>query len=91
MNRRELNNFFNRQIDEYSKLDARIGALKEKVAEVNSMENDSMIQINMGLCIFSISKESALTMLTEAVAVEQEYHHMMYQRFDRAVGVLNGE
>lgn len=50
-----------------------------------------MIQVNMGLCIFSISKESAQAMLREAIVVEQEYHRMMQERFHNAVGVINGE
>ena len=91
MNRKELSSFFNKHLEEYAKIDSRISALRSKIDEVLSMEDDSMIQLNMGLCIFSISKESAQAMLREAIVVEQEYHRMMQERFHNAVGVINGE
>lgn len=91
MNRKELSSFFNKHLEDYAKIDNRIGMLRQKIDEVLSMENDSMIQLNMGLCIFSVSKEDAQTMLRNAIIVEQEYHRMMQERFNTAVGVINGE
>lgn len=91
MNRTELNSYFKDKLDQFSKIDARIGELNRKLKEVKSMENDSLIQINMGICIFSVSKEQAEKMLVDAIEVEHEYHRVLQSRFHKAVGVMNGE
>lgn len=91
MNRKELSNFFKKHLEEYAKIDNRIEMIRNKMDEILSMEDDSMIQLNMGLCIFSVSKEDAQVMLRNAITFEQEYHRMMQERFNTAVGVINGE
>lgn len=91
MNRKELNDYIRSKIDEFSRIDARIVEIQRKLTEVRSMENDSLIQINIGICVFSISKESAEAMLQEALQIERNYHLTLQQRFNKAVGILNGE
>lgn len=91
MNHNELKHFFDGQLQAYAKISTRIGELKTKLAQINTMEDDSLIQLNMGLAIFSVGKESAVKILSEAIEVEQNYFHIMTDRFHRAVGVINGE
>ena len=60
MNRTELNSFFKQKLEEFSAIDARIGELRKKLSQANTMEDDSLMQINMGICVFSVSKERAI-------------------------------
>lgn len=91
MNRSELNVYFKDKLEQFSKIDSRIAELSRKLKEVKSMESDSLIQINMGICIFSVSKDKAQEMLSDAIQVEHEYHHLLQERFHKAVGVMNGD
>ena len=49
------------------------------------------MQINMGICVFSVSKERAIELLNEAIEIEVNFHRIMQSRFDKAVGALMGE
>lgn len=91
MGHNEIRVFFTTKISDYQKISARLGELKRKLGEVRSMEDDSMIQLNMGLSIFSVSKESATMILIEAINVEEQYHGLMHDRFMDAMAIINGE
>lgn len=91
MNRNELQFFFKGKLEEYLKIDTTIQELYSKLNQVNAMTDDSLIQLNMGLAIFSVSKETAQGILNEAIAVEENYHKLMSIKFDKAVKVLRGE
>ena len=91
MNHNEFKIFFDKKLAEFSKISSRIGELKRKLGEVRSMEDDSMIQLNMGIAIFSVSKDSATKILIEAINVEEQYHRIMHDRFSDAVAIVNGE
>ena len=45
----------------------------------------------MGICVFSVTKERAVQILSEAIEIEQNYHRIMQSRFDKAVSALMGE
>lgn len=91
MNRRELQGFFEGKLNEFKMIDSRIDQLNKKLAEVSTMEADSLIQMNMGMAIFSASQETATALLKEAIEVERNYHRLMQERFHKAVGAMNGE
>ncbi len=91
MNRRELQGFFEGKLNEFKMIDSRIEQLAKKLNEVKTMEADSLIQLNMGIAIFSVSQETATSMLQEAIEVERNFHRLMQVRFDKAVGALMGE
>lgn len=91
MNRQEIKDYFGGKLNEYAMIDSKLHALREKMKDVDRMEADTLIQINMGLAIFSVSQETAYKMLEEAIAVEIQYRELMYSRFMLAVGALNGE
>lgn len=91
MNHVELKDFFNGRVNEYAKIETRIAMINDRIKEVVNMEDDSMIQLNMSLTIFSVSKLTALSLLREALDVENNYLHLMYDRFDSAVGIINGD
>ena len=91
MNHIELKDFFNGRVNEYAKIETRIAMINERIKEVVNMEDDSMIQLNMSLTIFSVSKLTALSLLREALDVENNYLRLMYDRFDSAVGIINGD
>lgn len=91
MNRRELQGFFEGKLNEFKMIDSRIETLQRKLKEVGTMEADSLIQMNMGLAMFSCTQETATALLTEAIEVERNYHRLMQERFHKAVGALMGE
>lgn len=91
MNRNELRGFFEGKLNEFKMIDSRIEQLQKKLKEVSAMEADSLIQMNMGMAIFSASQETATALLNEALEVERNYHRLMQVRFDKAVGALMGE
>ena len=91
MNRTELQSFFEGKLNEFKMIDTRIGELRKKLNQANSIEDDSLMQINMGICVFSVTKERAVQILSEAIEIEQNYHRIMQIRFDKAVGALMGE
>ena len=91
MNRTELNSFFKQKLEDFSAIDARIRELRKKLSQANTMEDESLMQINMGICVFSVNKERAVQILSEAIEIEQNYHRIMQYRFDKAVGALMGE
>ena len=91
MNRTELNSFFKQKLEEFSAIDARIEELRKKLQQARTIDDDSLMQINMGICVFSVSKERAVQILSEAIEVEQNYHSIMQSRFYKAVGALMGE
>ncbi|EOE0154447.1 hypothetical protein ACJ8S7_005100 [Klebsiella pneumoniae] len=91
MNRIELKRFFESKLVDFAQIETRIESLKAKRREAVSMEEDSLMQLNMGTCVFSVSQERAINILDEAIQIEQHYFHMMQERFHRAVGIMNGE
>ena len=91
MNRAELRGFFEGKLNEFKMIDSRIEELRKKLAQANTLEDDSLMQINMGICVFSVSKERAVQILSEAIEIEHNYHSIMQSRFDKAVGALMGE
>lgn len=91
MNRAELRGFFEGKLNEFKMIDSRIDELRKKLAQANTLEDDSLMQINMGICVFSVSKERAVQILSEAIEIEQNYHRIMQSRFYKAVGALMGE
>lgn len=91
MNRKELQSFFEGKLNEFKMIDSRIEELRKKLQQAKSIDDDSLMQINMGICVFSVSKERAVEILNEAIDIEINYHRIMQQRFHDAVGALNGE
>lgn len=91
MNHNEIHNYFAKKIGEYSKIASRVDELRRKLGQVRSMEDDSMIQLNMGISVFSVSKASATSILIEAINVEEQYARLMHDRFMDAIAIINGE
>ena len=91
MNRKELQAFFEGKLNEFKMIDSRIEELRKKLQQARTIDDDSLMQINMGICVFSVSKERAVQILSEAIEIEQNYHRIMKSRFDKAVGIMNGE
>ena len=91
MNRKELQSFFEGKLNEFKMIDSRIEELRKKLQQARTIDDDSLMQINMGICVFSVSKERAVELLNEAIEIEQNYHRIMQIRFDKAVGALMGE
>lgn len=91
MNRKELHSFFEGKLNEFKMIDSRIEELRKKLQQAKSIDDDSLMQINMGICVFSVSKERAVQILSEAIEIEQNYHRIMQSRFDKAVSALMGE
>lgn len=91
MNRKELQSFFEGKLNEFKMIDSRIEELRKKLQQARTIDDDSLMQINMGICVFSVSKERAVELLNEAIEIEINYHRIMQARFDKAVGVLMGE
>lgn len=91
MNRKELQSFFEGKLNEFKMIDSRIEELRKKLQQANTIDEDSLMQINMGICVFSVTKERAVQILSEAIEIEQNYHRIMQIRFDKAVGALMGE
>ena len=91
MNRKELQSFFEGKLNEFKMIDSRIEELRKKLQQARTIDDDSLMQINMGICVFSVSKERAVQVLSEAIEIEQNYHRIMQSRFNKAVGVLMGE
>ena len=91
MNRKELQAFFEGKLNEFKMIDSRIEELRKKLQQARTIDEDSLMQINMGICVFSVSKERAVQILSEAIEIEQNYHSIMQSRFDKAVGALMGE
>lgn len=91
MNRKELQSFFEGKLNEFKMIDSRIEELRKKLQQARTIDDDSLMQINMGICVFSVSKERAIEILNEAIEIEVNYHHIMQYRFDKAVGALMGE
>ena len=89
MNQKELKSFFDGKFNEFKMIESRVVELSKKLEQIRTMEDDSLIQLNMGLAIFSVSKESATAILKEAIQVENEYYRIMQSRFDKAVGALS--
>ena len=91
MNRKELQSFFEGKLNEFKMIDSRIEELRKKLQQARTIDDDSLMQINMGICVFSVTKERAVQILSEAIEIEQNYHHIMQIRFNKAVGALMGE
>lgn len=91
MNRKELQSFFEGKLNEFKMIDSRIEELRKKLQQARTIDDDSLMQINMGICVFSVSKERAVQILYEAIEIEQNYHRIMQSRFHKAVGALMGE
>ena len=91
MNRKELQSFFEGKLNEFKMIDSRIEELRKKLQQARTIDDDSLMQINMGICVFSVSKELAIEILNEAIEIDVNYHHIMQSRFDKAVGALMGE
>ena len=91
MNRKELQSFFEGKLNEFKMIDSRIEELRKKLQQARTIDDDSLMQINMGICVFSVTKERAVQILSEAIEIEQNYHRIMQIRFDKAVGALMGE
>ena len=77
MNRQELQSFFEGKLNEFKMIDSRIEELRKKLQQARTIDDDSLMQINMGICVFSVSKERALQILSEAIEIEQNYHRIM--------------
>ena len=90
MNRKELQSFFEAKLNEFKMIDSRIGELRRKLQQAVTIDDDSMMQVNMGICVFSVNKERAIDMLTDAIEIESGYHRIMQERFNKAVGALMG-
>lgn len=91
MNRARANDLFQSHIQQLSDIDRKVRYISKKMQEIESMENDSLIQINMGLCIFSVPKDQAQIVLESALEAEKKYQKILTDRFERAIGVLNGD
>lgn len=91
MNRKELQAFFEGKLNEFKMIDSRIDELRKKLQQARTIDDDSLMQINMGICVFSVTKERAIELLNEAIEIEVNFHRIMQSRFDKAVGVLMGE
>ena len=91
MNRKELQSFFEGKLNEFKMIDSRIEELCKKLQQARTIDDYSLMQINMGICVFSVTKERAVQILSEAIEIEQNYHRIMQIRFDKAVGALMGE
>lgn len=91
MNRKELQSFFEGKLNEFKMIDSRIEELRKKLQQARTIDEYSLMQINMGICVFSVTKERAVQILSEAIDIEQNYHRIMKIRFDKAVGALMGE
>lgn len=91
MNRKELQGFFEGRLNEFKMIDSRIEELRKKLQQARTIDDDSLMQVNMGICVFSVSKERAVELINEAIEIEFNYHRIMQSRFDKAVGALMGE
>lgn len=91
MNRKELQSFFEGKLNEFKMIDSRIEELRKKLQQARTIDDDSLMQINMGICVFSVTKERAIELLNEAIEIEVNFHRIMQFRFDKAVGALMGE
>ena len=91
MNRKELQSFFEGKLNEFKMIDSRIEELRKKLQQARTIDDDSLMQINIGICVFSVSKERTVQILSEVIEIEQNYHCIMQSRFDKAVGALIGE
>lgn len=91
MNRKELQGFFEGKLNEFKMIDSRIEELRKKLQQARTIDDDSLMQINMGICVFSVTKERAIELLNEAIEIEVNFHRIMQPRFDKAVGALMGE
>ena len=91
MNRKELQSFFEGKLNEFKMIDSRIEELRKKLQQARTIDDDSLMQINMGICVFSVTKVRAVQILSEAIEIEQNYHSIMQSRFDKSVGALMGE
>lgn len=91
MNRKELQSLFEGKLNEFKMIDSRIEELRKKLQQARTIDDDSLMQISMGVCIFSVSKERAVQILSEAIDIEQNYHHIMQIRLDKAISALMGE
>lgn len=91
MNRRELKLFFDDKLRQYSEIYSREQSLREKLCQIRTMPDDSLIQMNLGTCVFSVPKEQAVNLLYGQIEVECKYDLLMHERFMKAVGIINGE
>lgn len=90
MNHIELSKFFKGKLEEYTKIDTRVIELQKKLKQAKEIEDGTLMQINMGTCVFSVSRESAIQMLSEAILIERNYQKLMSDRFQSAVAVIEG-
>lgn len=81
MNRKELQDFFEGKLNEFKMIDSRIDELRKKLQQARTIDEDSLMQINMGICVFSVTKVRAVQILSEAIEIEQNYHRIMQSRF----------
>lgn len=91
MNRKELQSFFEGKLNEFKMIDSRIEELRKKLQQARTIDDDSLMQINMGICVFSVTKERAIELLNEAIEIEVNFHRIMQNRFNKAVSSLMGE
>lgn len=91
MNRAKANDLFQGHMKQLSDIDRKVRDITRKLQEIDSMENDSLIQMNLGLCIFSVPKDQVKIVLESALEQEKKYQEILASRFERALGVLNGD
>lgn len=60
MNRKELHGFFEGKLNEFKMIDSRIEELRKKLQQARTIDDDSLMQINMGICVFPVTKERAI-------------------------------
>lgn len=91
MNRAKANDLFQGHMQQLSDIDRKVRDITRKLQEIESMEDDSLIQMNMGICIFSVPKDQVKIVLESALDAEKKYQKILTDRFERAIGVLNGD
>lgn len=91
MNHIELSKYFKGKLEDYTKIDSRVIELQKKLKQAKEIEEGSLMQINMGTCVFSVSKETAVSMLTDAILIERNYQKLLSERFQAAVEIIEGK
>ena len=89
MNRKELQSLFEGKLNEFKMIDSRIEELRKKLQQAKTIDDDSLMQINMGICVFSVSKERAVQILSEAIEIEQNYQLVSCLPFNGIVKPFN--
>lgn len=91
MNSNELNAFFKKQVDVYSKCSSTQIAVRDKIKALVDAEDDTLISLNMGLTILTVPVYDARKILEKALETEFQYEKLLRSRIDKAVAALNGE